>query len=255
MKLRDYALMGLVYCLPRRGLSRLVRRVAQSTTLGTPVIKLFCTLYAINIAEAEETNIRAYPTFGAFFTRALKPGARPLGKKGVVSPADGCVSQCGAIEDNTIIQAKGQQVDVTQLLAGDAAYAKQFQNGTFITIYLSPRDYHRVHMPCDATQSASAYIPGSLFPVNTASAGLVPNLYARNERLLARFDTELGEMCMIMVGAMLVSGIETVGAEKFVKGDEFGRFNYGSTVILLFSKPLELAVSAGEVVKMGQNIG
>jgi phosphatidylserine decarboxylase len=191
MKLRDYALMGLVYCLPRRGLSRLVRRVAQSTTLGTPVIKLFCTLYAINIAEAEETNIRAYPTFGAFFTRALKPGARPLGKKGVVSPADGCVSQCGAIEDNTIIQAKGQQVDVTQLLAGDAAYAKQFQNGTFITIYLSPRDYHRVHMPCDATQSASAYIPGSLFPVNTASAGLVPNLYARNERLLARWRIEV----------------------------------------------------------------
>ncbi|WP_237489036.1 archaetidylserine decarboxylase [Tsuneonella aeria] len=219
----------------------------------------------------------AYPSFNAFFTRALKPGARPLADSAryVLSPADGAVSQVGRIADGRILQAKGRDYSVAELLAGDAADAPRFDGGRFVTIYLSPRDYHRVHMPVGGRLRETRYVPGDLFSVNGVTAEGVERLFARNERLACLFETPLGTVASVMVGAMIVAGIETVWSGRvaphgkavqsarfadgpvFAPGEEMGRFYLGSTVVLLF-EPDRIEwlpeLQPGSAVRMGQAI-
>ena len=247
---------ALTYVLPHRLLSSAARQLAYSRnrlvkqTLINAVVRNF----DVNLEEAAEPDARAYPSFNAFFTRALKPGARDAHPDGdvLLMPADGHISQCGPIEDGRIFQAKGQSFTAAELL-GDEAAAEPFRNGQFATVYLSPRDYHRVHMPWGGTLRETVHVPGRLFSVGTDAVASVPRLFARNERLVCHFDTEFGPMCLVMVGALLVSGVETVwsGVEIPAYGDritrkdwrdkgitlarfaEMARFNYGSTVIVL----------------------
>ncbi|WP_421869808.1 archaetidylserine decarboxylase [Motiliproteus sp.] len=255
----------LQYLIPQHLLSRLVGRLADSRIgwIKNSFIQLFHRIYDINMNEALEPDLKAYPSFNAFFTRALKPGARPIDPdpSRLVCPADGAVSQLGPIDYGRIFQAKGHNYSLTTLIGGDMDLAKEFQNGQFATIYLSPKDYHRVHMPVDGRLRQMIYVPGDLFSVNNATVSEVPNLFARNERLVAIFDTAHGPMAMILVGAMIVAGIETVWAGQvapklrsveqvdytgnsntkadpivLAKGDEMGRFKLGSTVILLFGE-------------------
>lgn len=255
--------MGLIttltYALPHRLMSSAARRLAYSRS---PAIKqwLIDTVtrkFKVDLDEAAESDPRAYPTFNAFFTRALKPGARlPDGNpRALLMPADGRISQCGDIVDGRIFQAKDQSFTATELL-GDEADAAPFADGVFATVYLSPRDYHRVHMPWAGTLRETVHVPGRLFSVGTDAVKSVPRLFARNERLVCHFDTDFGPMCQVMVGALLVSGVETVwsGVEIPAYGDritrkdwrgqnivldrfaEMARFNYGSTVIVLLPK-------------------
>jgi len=229
------------------------------------------------MSEASEPA-SAYPSFNAFFTRALKPGARPLAdaETFVLSPADGAVSQIGPIAGGRIVQAKARDYSVAELLGGDPAQAARFDGGRFVTIYLSPRDYHRVHMPAAGNLRETRYVPGDLFSVNAATAEGVERLFARNERLACLFDTPLGAMASVMVGAMIVAGIETVWGGRvvphgaaieevrftqrpaFAAGDEMGRFYLGSTVVLLF-EPGRIEwlddLAPGSTVRMGQAIG
>ncbi len=255
---------SLTYLLPHRLLSSLARRLAYSRN---PAIKqwLIDTVtrkFNVDLNEAAEPDPRAYPTFNAFFTRALKPGARipAPDPRTLLMPADGHISQCGEIVplgngDGRIFQAKGQSFTVAELL-GDEAAATAFADGLFATVYLSPRDYHRVHMPWAGTLRETVHVPGRLFSVGTDAVKSVPRLFARNERLVCHFDTDFGPMCQVMVGALLVSGVETVwsGVEIPAYGDritrkdwrnqnirldrfaEMARFNYGSTVIVLLPK-------------------
>ncbi|MGB1403940.1 MAG: archaetidylserine decarboxylase [Porticoccaceae bacterium] len=224
-------------------------------------------MFNINMAEAATENLDDYEHFNAFFTRQLKAGVRPIekGRSTIISPADGAISQAGPISKNRILQAKGIDYSVSRLL-GNSAQAQAYDNGSFATIYLSPKDYHRVHIPVAGKLLSSRYIPGELFSVNDQTAQALPGLFARNERLVCEFEcTELGRFSLIFVGAMLVAGIETVwsGFEKpgpgavretdysedsidFAKGDEIGRFKFGSTVILLFP---EQAIDWSEKVK------
>lgn len=253
----------LQYLIPQHLLSRLVGRLADSRIgwIKNNFIQLFHRIYGINMEEALEPDLKAYPSFNAFFTRALKPGARPIDPdpSRLVCPADGAVSQLGGIDYGRIFQAKGHSYSLTTLIGGDVELAKEFQDGQFATIYLSPKDYHRVHMPVDGRLRQMIYVPGDLFSVNNATVSEVPNLFARNERLVAIFDTAQGPMAMVLVGAMIVAGIETVWAGQvapklrsvervnytgdtstdpviLAKGDEMGRFKLGSTVILLFGQ-------------------
>jgi phosphatidylserine decarboxylase len=256
----------------------LAGKVADSTVpwLKNRLIKRFIDTYEVDMSEAAEPA-SAYPSFNAFFTRALKPGARPLADaaKFVLSPADGAVSQAGPIAGGRIVQAKGRDYSVAELLACDAEGPARFEGGRFVTIYLSPRDYHRVHMPAAGTLRQTRYVPGDLFSVNAVTAGGVERLFARNERLACLFDTPLGRMASVMVGAMIVAGVETawggrvaphgraVVEEQFpdgpvlAAGDEMGRFYLGSTVVLLF-EPDQVEWLAelvpGSVVRMGQAI-
>ncbi|WP_202388804.1 archaetidylserine decarboxylase [Pontixanthobacter aquaemixtae] len=269
--------------MPQHLLSRLAGAIARSERpwLRDRLIRRFAKAYNVDMDQAERP-LGDYRNFNDFFTRALKPGMRPLADGGtdVLCPADGAVSQIGLIADGRIVQAKGQSYTAAELLGGDDALAKRFEGGSFITIYLSPSDYHRVHMPVDGTLQQTAYIPGDLFSVNTVTAENVPRLFSRNERLSSVFDTPLGAMASVMVGAMIVASIETVwgglvkphqkqivrtsfgqgekAAPQLRAGDEMGRFLLGSTVILLFEpgkvqwaddlKPLS-------VVRMGQSLG
>jgi phosphatidylserine decarboxylase len=273
------AFIRLQHLTPQHALSRLVGRFADSTVPGVKntLIKRFIDAYDVDMREAAEPA-SAYPTFNAFFTRALKPGARPLGDPAqfVLSPADGAVSQLGTVEGGRIVQAKGRDYSVAELLGGDNANAARFEGGRFVTIYLSPKDYHRVHMPAGGTLRSTRYVPGDLFSVNAVTADGVDRLFARNERLAAVFDTPLGAMASVMVGAMIVAGIETVWTgrlqphgkaveqrsysegPKFAAGDEMGRFYLGSTVVLLF-EPGQVDwlpdLTPGSTVRMGQPIG
>lgn len=237
-------------------------------------------IYGVNMAEAQEPDINVYPSFNHFFTRALKEGIRPITeiKNGIACPADGAVSQAGLITDGDIFQAKGKTFTVTDLLGGDAERAAPFNNGLFSTIYLSPKDYHRLHMPVTGTLKEMIHIPGRLFSVNGATANSVPRLFARNERVVCIFDTEIGEMALVLVGAIFVSSVETVwhgvvtppsisdvrswsyrdNAPVLEKGTEMGRFNMGSTIIVLFEKDKaqwQTDFVAGKGVKMGELIG
>ena len=254
------AFVILQYLLPQQLLSRLVGRLAECQTpwLKNLLIKQFIQRYKVNMAEAIEGEAESYPNFNAFFTRALKADARPIcaDENSVACPADGAISQIGSIASARILQAKGQDYSLSQLLGGDEALASQFRDGAFATIYLSPKDYHRVHMPLDGELRQSIYVPGQLFSVNQTTAENVNSLFARNERLICLFDTPAGPMAMILVGAMIVAGIETVWAGQVAppprqltrveyprsesvslkKGEEMGRFKLGSTVILLFGK-------------------
>lgn len=247
------------------------------------IIKLFAQKYNINLTEAKKSHPSDYATFNEFFIRPLKDGVRPIveDEKTLCLPADGKVSESGAIDDNLLLQAKGHFFTLETLLANDEEMAAQFKNGTFITTYLSPSDYHRVHMPCDATLKKMIYVPGELFSVNPFLAQHVPNLFARNERVICEFETEFGPMVQILVGATITASMSTVWAgiinpprtkdvvvynyettgEEAVqlkKGQEMGAFRLGSTVVNLFAKDaitLDERLSAGAVTRMGEALG
>jgi phosphatidylserine decarboxylase len=244
----------------------------------TEIIRRFVAKYQVNMAEALDSNIASYPTFNAFFTRALKPGARPLADADLVCPVDGAVSQLGAIEKDQIFQAKGHHYSTTAVLGGNAALAAQFEGGHFATIYLSPKDYHRIHMPCDGVLKRMVYVPGELFSVNPSSARSVPGLFARNERVVCLFDSPQGAFALILIGATIVGSMATpwhgvinpprsaeqrewlypAGEVSLKQGEEMGRFLLGSTVILLFPKgPLQFnpAWVAGRGVRLGEAMG
>ncbi|MBN6100908.1 phosphatidylserine decarboxylase [Xanthomonas sp. CFBP 8703] len=271
-------LTTLTYVLPHRLLSSLARRLAYSSRPGLKqwLIDTVVRRFGVNLAEAAEPDPRAYPTFNAFFTRALKPGARVADPdpQALLMPADGRISQLGPIQDGRIFQAKGQAFTAAELL-GDATAAAPFANGLYATVYLSPRDYHRVHMPWTGTLRETVHVPGRLFSVGPDAVRNVPRLFARNERLVCHFDTEFGPMASVMVGALLVSGVETVwsGVEIPRYGDritrkdwrgkgivlerfaEMARFNYGSTVIVLLPPgmaQLDPTLAAETPVRLGQ---
>lgn len=248
------------YCFPQHGLSRLVGKLAQAEAgkLSHWVIKKFINRYQVDMNDAVHSEPSAYSSFNAFFTRPLKPGARPIvdGDNNLAHPVDGAVSQLGPIQHGQLIQAKGHDYSARELLGGDKALAEEFSDGDFATIYLAPKDYHRIHMPCKGKLRKMVYVPGQLFSVNPLTAANVPNLFARNERVVAIFDTEFGPMAMVLVGATIVASIETIwsgtvtppgGKQVFTwdyqdqeisldKGAEMGRFKLGSTVVMLFAK-------------------
>lgn len=254
----DSLFIFLQHIVPQHLLSRLTGWLAElryPIWLKDWVITRFIDHFDVNMADARASEPSAYAHFNDFFTRPLREDARPIADAPVVCPADGAISQLGDIEGGRIFQAKGQWFTSRELLGGDADVAEPFANGKFATIYLSPRDYHRVHMPIAGTLTRTCYVPGKLFSVNGVTAENVDRLFARNERLVCHFDTELGPMVMILVGAMIVAGIETVWEGqvapplkqpvvrefstlpepvRLAKGEEMGRFKLGSTVILLF---------------------
>lgn len=242
------------YILPKYWLTRLVGCLANTRIrwIKNLFIRLICGAYPINMSEAAITNPYDYPTFNAFFTRTLKPGSRPIddAADAIISPADGSIAQIGTIHNAQLLQAKELYFDLSTLLGGQTDLAAEFQNGAFATIYLAPHNYHRVHMPLAGTLRQSIYIPGSLFSVNRMTSQLIPNLYARNERLVLIFDTNAGPMAVILVGALIVGSIQTVWMTQPIrsnrikistpeqpihleKGAEVGHFQMGSTVILL----------------------
>lgn len=273
-------LTALTYVLPHRALSSLARALAYSTnpSLKQWLIDTVTHKFGVDLSEAAEPDPRAYPTFNAFFTRALKPGARVADPdpRALLMPADGHVSQCGDIVDGRIFQAKGQAYTAAELL-GSEADAAPFADGVFATVYLSPRDYHRVHMPWAGTLRETVHVPGRLFSVGTDAVASVPRVFARNERLACHFDTEFGPMVQVMVGALLVSGVETVWsgveipayADAITRKDyrgkgialerfaEMARFNYGSTVIVLLPRGaamLAAGLAAETPVRLGQRL-
>jgi phosphatidylserine decarboxylase len=246
-------------------------------------IRTFIKRYKVDLSQAKIQEIEKFRNFNAFFTRELQADARPLASSqgAIVCPADGAVSQLGNITDGKLLQAKGKHYSCKSLLAGDAQMAALFQTGKFATIYLSPKDYHRVHMPMAGVLKKTIYVPGKLFSVNQTTADSVPNLFARNERLICLFDTELGPMAVILVGAMIVAGIDTVWAGEVCPtkgkreiqitdysnqapavqlplGGELGRFRLGSTAIVLFPRDtmnFESSLEATSSVAMGQLLG
>ena len=273
------------YLLPHHVLSRLMLRVTRSR-IGwwkNTLIHWFQRHFGVDMSEVRETDPLAYTSFNDFFTRALRPDARPLpeSEDAIISPVDGTVSQVGRIQGDRIFQAKGHHFSLAELLGGDTTRARAFHAGLFATLYLSPRDYHRIHMPFGGELRDSTYIPGRLFSVAPYPVRSISRLFARNERLAARFNTDTGPMAMVLVGALFVGCIETVWAgvvtpphghwvrvQRFDtpdsdkvglrRGEELGRFNMGSTVILLFG-PDAVAwrndLQPGAQVKMGQMIG
>jgi phosphatidylserine decarboxylase len=246
------------YLLPKKALTAFAGWVAgaRGGAATTALIRWFVKRYNVNMAEAANPDITSYPTFNAFFTRPLKPGARPLAAADFICPVDGAISQFGAIEKDQIFQAKGHSYSTTALVGGDAALAAEFDNGSFATLYLSPRDYHRIHMPCAGVLRRMIYVPGDLFSVNPTTARGVPGLFARNERVVCVFDSERGPWVMTLVGATIVGSMATVwhglvnpprlpqitewhydpGQVSLQQGDELGRFLLGSTVVMLFPK-------------------
>ncbi|PUA28535.1 MAG: phosphatidylserine decarboxylase [Cellvibrio sp. 79] len=251
--------IGLQHLVPQHALSRAAGWLASTQTafIKNTFIKWFVKRYQVDMSFAVEENPLAYSCFNDFFTRALKPGARPIDthSNSIVCPADGAISQLGNIIDGKIFQAKGQDYTALELLGGDEALAAEFAGGKFATVYLSPRDYHRVHMPFGGKLRSMISVPGELFSVNTVTAENVPRLFSRNERAVAIFDTEIGPMAVVLVGAMIVAGIETVWDGQIApfasreiatsnypyqniylnKGDEMGRFKLGSTAVVLFA--------------------
>lgn len=259
--------------LPQHHLSRAagwLGHLQGPNWLKTTLIKAFMNSYGISLKDAEIEKPEDYAHFNAFFTRALKTDARPLANSRFVMPADGELSQRGAIAEGAMIQAKGRHYTATALLGGDAVAAQAFQDGSFATIYLSPRDYHRIHMPTTGTLRRTCYVPGDLFAVNKSTAQTVDQLFARNERLVCYFDTADGPLAVVLVGAIIVAGIETVWggveapspdamretlwsedhAPTFAAGDEIGRFFLGSTVIVMASSALNWAAEAGAAVRV-----
>lgn len=250
-------LTRLTYALPHRLASSLARRLAYSDhpRVSRWLIDTVVSRFGVDLGEATQSDPAAYPTFNAFFTRELRPGVRVADPDpaALLMPADGRISQCGAIEGGRIFQAKGQSFTAAELL-GDAVAAAPYRDGLFATVYLSPRDYHRVHMPWGGRLMRTVHVPGRLFSVGPAAVAHVPRLFARNERLVCHFDTDFGPMAVVMVGALLVSGVETVWSGEEIPGygraitskeygrdkvvelrrfEEMARFNYGSTVIVL----------------------
>lgn len=260
MPFKDQLFLASQYLAPHHLVSRLMGVASDCRTPAVKnwMISRFVRRYGVDMSEALIQDPLAYPTFNQFFTRALKADARPLDAQpdGIVCPADGAISQLGRIEHGRVFQAKGHSYGLTALLGGDTQRAEPFVDGEFATVYLSPRDYHRVHMPCAGTLREMVHVPGRLFSVNALTAAHVPELFARNERVVCIFDTEHGPMALVLVGAMIVASIETVWAGLVTphkrqvratrydeasrapvhleKGAEMGRFLLGSTVIVLF---------------------
>ncbi len=246
------------YLLPKQLLTMVAGRFASARagSLTTSAIRRFVARYGVDMSEAADPDIASYATFNDFFTRALRPGARPLAPAAVICPVDGAVSQLGAIEHDQIFQAKGHRYSTTALLGGDEALAEPYRDGSFATIYLSPRDYHRIHMPCPGRLLRMVHVPGSLFSVNPLTARGVPGLFARNERVVCHFQTPLGPMALVLVGATIVGSMATVWHGQvnpprtgklrswdystqpitLDQGEEMGRFMLGSTVVLLFQR-------------------
>jgi phosphatidylserine decarboxylase len=254
----DRLFVASQYVLPKVALTANAGRLAniQGGPLTTRFIEWFVRRYGVNMQEAANPDMASYASFNEFFSRPLKAGARPLAQSDWVSPVDGAISQFGAIQADQIFQAKGHQYTTRALVGGDAALAAQFQDGHFATLYLSPKDYHRIHMPCAGRLTRMIYVPGELFSVNPATARGVPGLFARNERVVCVFDTPFGPMVLTLVGATIVGSMATTwhglvnpprtrkvrewryeGQDiDFKQGDEMGRFLLGSTVVMLFPK-------------------
>ena len=267
------------YLMPKQAMTWLAGKIAGARmgAITTGIIRRFVARYQVNMAEAANPDISAYATFNDFFTRALKAGARPLAPAALVCPVDGAISQFGAIEADQIFQAKGHRYTTTALVGGDAQLAAQFQDGHFATIYLSPRDYHRIHMPCDGRLLRMIHVPGDLFSVNPTTARGVPGLFARNERVVCVFEGERGPWVLVLVGATIVGSMATVwhgqvnpprpgtvrdwryeGAQQVTlkRGEEMGRFLLGSTVVMLFPQADRLAFNPawqpGGAVRLGE---
>ncbi|MCB2262501.1 MAG: archaetidylserine decarboxylase [Candidatus Thiosymbion ectosymbiont of Robbea hypermnestra] len=272
--------VALQYLLPHHLLSALMFRVTRirRRSVKNLLIQAFVRHYRVDMTEALEPDPRAYASFNAFFTRPLRPGARPLAVQegSMICPADGILSQLGAIGDGRVFQAKGHDCSLAELLGGRQDWTQTFEGGAFATIYLSPRDYHRVHMPVAATLRETIHIPGRLFSVNPVTTALVPRLFGRNERVLCLFETASGPLALILVGAIFVGSMETRWAGRITpapgsvpipggdrpirldRGAEMGRFNMGSTVILLFGPERvvwEPGLEPGAPLRMGQRIG
>jgi phosphatidylserine decarboxylase len=277
--LRGRLFVWFQYLLPQHGLSRLVLAATRvrARWFKNSTIRGFLKLYRVDLAEAAESDPYRYGSFNEFFTRALKAGARPIAEDSdaIVSPVDGCVSEAGKIDGDRLLQAKGRDYRLTELLAAQP-WASRFEGGSFATIYLAPFNYHRVHMPLRGTLLETVYVPGSLFSVNAVTARHVPQLFARNERVLTLFDSSAGRFAVVLVGALNVGSIATVwagditpavrrvitrvpaAATTLEKGAELGRFNMGSTVVLLF-EPNRVRwspeVRAGSEVTLGRSLG
>ncbi len=257
----------LQYCLPKQAITVLAGLLAskQCGALTAKVIAWFVKRYGVNMAEAANSDIASYVSFNDFFTRPLKAGARPMANAAFTCPVDGAISQFGNIQKDQIFQAKDHSYSTLALVAGNKTLAEKFEHGAFACLYLSPKDYHRIHMPCDATLKSMAYVPGDLFSVNPTTAANVPNLFARNERVVCEFESmQHGRFVMVLVGATIVGSMATVWhealdgvkngiinpprsnnirtwsyADKNIvlkQGDEMGRFLLGSTVVMLFEK-------------------
>ena len=268
----------LQHLLPKQALTEFGSHIAdmRGGAVTTRIIRWFVGKYGVNMAEAANPDIASYPSFNEFFTRALKPGARPLAQADLICPVDGALSQFGQIEGDQVFQAKGHHYSTTALVGGDQALAAQFDNGSFATIYLSPRDYHRIHMPVAGRLIRMIYVPGELFSVNPATARGVPGLFARNERVVCVFESARGPFVLVLVGATIVGSMATVWhgvvnpprtrqvrdwlyegpqAVQLAQGDEMGRFLLGSTVVLLFPEgccQFNPAWAPGAPVRLGQ---
>ncbi|MES2637602.1 MAG: archaetidylserine decarboxylase [Pseudomonadota bacterium] len=275
----------LQYLLPKQAITILAGKLAnlKGGSATTAVIAWFIKRYKVNMAEAANPDINSYKTFNDFFTRPLKTGARPIAEAAFICPVDGAISQFGNIEKDQIFQAKNHNYSTLTLLAGNQALANRFENGYFACLYLSPKDYHRIHMPCDGTLKSMAYVPGDLFSVNPTTAANVPNLFARNERVVCEFESEQhGSFVLVLVGATIVGSMATVwhdSPDKVInpprsknirtwsyagknitlkQGEEMGRFLLGSTVVMLFEKDaLQFNVDwqAAGVIKLGEKMG
>ena len=268
------------YLLPKKLVTQLAGRFASAELGGVTqaAISRFVAHYGVDMSEAAEPDITRYASFNDFFTRALRAGARPLADADYVCPVDGAISQFGAIERDQIFQAKGHHYSTCALLAGDAALAAEFENGQFATIYLSPKDYHRIHMPCAGRLLRMVYVPGDLFSVNPTTARGVPGLFARNERVVCVFDTARGPFVLVLVGATIVGSMATVWhgvvnpprlgeikrwnyqdqSIELKQGDEMGRFLLGSTVVLLWPRAtlkFNPDWAPGGAVRVGQMMG
>jgi phosphatidylserine decarboxylase len=268
------------YLFPKQALTSFAGWVSSHERgwVTTEIIRRFVARYGVNMGEALNPDIASYATFNDFFTRALSPGARPIAPADLVSPVDGAISQFGAIERDQIFQAKGHSYTTTAVVGGDAQLAAQYEHGSFATLYLSPRDYHRIHMPCDGQLTRMIYVPGDLFSVNPVTARGVLGLFARNERVVCVFESERGPFLLILVGATIVGSMATVwhgvvnpprgkqvrewtypneptSAIRLKKGEEMGRFLLGSTVVMLFPKgPLNFNSewTPGRSIRLGE---
>ncbi len=271
----------LQYALPKQGLTTLAGRVAgmKGSAVTTRLIRLFAARYGVDMSEAANPDFAGYATFNDFFTRPLRPGVRPIAQADFVCPVDGAISQFGAIDDHHIVQAKGHRFTTTQLVGGDATLAAEFRHGSFANLYLSPKDYHRLHMPCDGRLVRMIHVPGALFSVNPVTARGVPNLFARNERVVCVFDSaQHGRFVMVLVGATIVGSMATVwhgvvNAKRgraisewryddqdivLKQGEEMGRFLLGSTIVMLF-RPGVIAFNPDwapeRSVRLGERMG
>lgn len=266
------------YVLPKKGLTSFGGLIASAEAgdWTTRLINWFVGKYGVDMSEAANPDTASYRSFNEFFTRALRPGVRPLAQADLICPVDGAISQFGAVTGDQIFQAKGHAYSTTALVGGDAALAAQFENGHFATLYLSPRDYHRIHMPCAGKLTRMIYVPGDLFSVNPTTARGVPGLFARNERVVCVFDSASGPFVLVLVGATIVGSMATVWEgvinpprgpvrewrynDKPItlqQGDEMGRFLLGSTVVMLFPKgPLQFnpAWAPGGAIRLGEEM-